>query len=346
MSWARSHWIVLALAACSGGGGKDAPAPGSGSTGSATVSEAPLPGASGHTSITQVGEPPKIIAMDEPHVDLPKQESFTLLDPGTGPRAVLRYAAPSQPQPWTVTTTSELSTRHLNGAAWTDSVRIPKFSVDVVVTPAPAQPHHFTLRMVAPTLSAPDAEADQRVAKWRKLLEGRLATVDIDDRGNIAHLGFNDDPTLARSAEARDALFSVLRGGVLPLPEQPVGRNARWRVVTLLRLGPLYAKVTTTYTLVGRSGSRWQIRATSQEIAPQQRINDPDLPADLTAELIALFRSTDFTGEVDQARPFGSVASATVEYRIHMRLSRAGAPPVDQMFEDLGTVMMTTVADH
>ena len=347
MSWGRSRWIAVAAVVAACGGTKDAPggaesgsgsAAAAGSAAGSNVAEAPLPGASGRTKIQELAKP-KVVVMDEPKIDLPSQESFRLLDPGTGAHAVLRYGAATQP--WTVTATSELQTRHLTDGTWSAPLAIPKFGIGLTVTPDAKAPNRFGLRILPAQVSTPSPEVDQRLARWRALLAGRVVTAELDDRGQITSLIFNDDPTLARSSEARDALFEALFSGVVPLPIEPVGLHASWRVVTVLRLGPAYGKQTATYTLLERSATRWKIHVKQQRVAEEQRINDPKIPAGVTMDLVALFRSVETDVEIDPARRVSGGGAGSSEQRMHIRFTKGTTNKSEQMFEDTGALSST-----
>src|SRR4051812_9154568 len=65
--------------------------------------------------------PPADIAipiMEDPVVDLPRQESFTLLDPGKGTRAELRYQLTAGAVTYHAET--RLTSRHLAKGTWSD----------------------------------------------------------------------------------------------------------------------------------------------------------------------------------------------------------------------------------
>src|SRR5438874_2120779 len=75
--------VLSALAACKSGSPPAGTDEVAGSAG--TGSGAPAP-----TTTLHVGS--NVVTFDEPKLELPEQESFTLLDAGTGARAALRYA--------------------------------------------------------------------------------------------------------------------------------------------------------------------------------------------------------------------------------------------------------------
>jgi hypothetical protein len=290
-------------------------------------------------SVTQVSTAPParhVIVMDEPELELPRQESFTLVSPGDARRSTLRYAL--GPSRAAVIARTELSSRHLEGAAFTPAVALPATRVGFEVTLA-AEPHgQLTLRALPGEAAAASPDAEAYLAPWKALLEGRQITVALDDRGQFTAIGLVDDPGNARTAQAKDELVQRLASTIVPLPAEPVGAGARWRVVTILRQGPAYAKQSASYTLRSATPTAWKLHVVLQRVGEQQSIADPALPPGTTAELVAMVRQLEGDVELDPQQPLIIGGSFTIESRLDVRLQTVPQPAVEQMFEDTGTV--------
>jgi hypothetical protein len=280
--------------------------------------------------------PPKVIVMDEPVIELPHQESFQLLDRGKGARATLRYAPGAGTS--AVMARSALTSRHLDRGAFSRPVALPAIRDGFEVAAAADHPGRLALRAMTGAAAAASPDADAYLAPWRTLLQGRAVTLDIDDRGAISAIKFDDDPAGATSVRARDELVQRLLSLVVPLPDEPVGTGASWRAVTILRQGPAVAKQTAIYTLVARGPARWKLKVKLQRVGKQQQITDPTLPPGTSSELIAMFRALEGSVEIDPAVPLIAAGSLTVESRLHARLQLPGSAPVEQMFEDTGKI--------
>ena len=338
----RALAVALAIAACTGGGSaprSDEVAGSARGSSAPSAPSAPEPAAppTMRAPVTlQTGS--NVINFEEPKVDLPKQESFKLLDAGKGARAPLRYAlAVGTTRFFTQT---KMSSRHLDRGTFTTppppSVVRDGFAVTVddgarslALLPLPGE-----VRSASP-------EAEAYLAPWRTLLENRRITVAFDDRGGFSAIRFNDDPTNARSARAKDELVQRLLSLIVPVPVEPVGVGASWRVVTILRQGPVYAKQTATYTLTSRTAAVWEVHAQLQRVAEEQRISDPSLPPGTTADLLAMFRNVEGDIAVDPARPLIAGGSLGIESRLHVKLQAPGqtaAQATEQIFEDTGRV--------
>jgi hypothetical protein len=134
----------------------------------------------------------------------------------------------------------------------------------------------------------------------------------------------------------------------VPVPAEPVGLGASWRVVTILRQGAIVAKQTATYTLTGRTAQRWKLHAALQRSAQTQAIVDPPPPPGATVELVALFRVLEGDIEIDPRLPLIASGGLAVESRVHARMQlprppgASQAPPAtEQMFEDTGKLTFT-----
>ena len=312
--------VLAALSACKGG----SPPKTGDVAGSASASGAPSPAERRSANVV----------FDEPKIDLPRQESFTLLDPGKGEREVLRYAL----APGTVAflAQSTLQTRRLNQGAFTNPVKLPTIRDGFAITVAADRPGRLALLPLPAEAAAQSLDADSYLMPWR-LLQSRRITLNIDDRGAFSSIVFNDDPTNARSAQARDELVQRLLTLIVPVPVEPVAGGASWRVVTILRQGPIYAKQTATFTLTSRSSTGWKLHAKLQRVAEEQRISDSSLPSATTVDLVALFRVLEGDVEVDPRQPLVVGGSLTIESRLHVKLQSPGQSVAqEQIFEDTG----------
>lgn len=296
----------------------------------------PAPASAPPTRITPGPATPGAITLDEPRVSLPREESFQLLDPGKGRKATLRYALAAG----TLASVVEIniSSRQLARDGFTRPTALPAIRDGFAITIAAEQPNQLALRALRGESATRSPEADAYLAPWRKLLENRHITAAVDPRGQLSTITFLDDRAGTRSARARDELAQRLLAAIVPLPVEPVGTGASWRVATVLRQGPAYAKQTATYTLVSRTADRWKLRIKLQRVGEAQRVADPSLPSGTIADLVALFRLLEGDVEVDPTYPLIAAGSLTVESRLHVRLQTPQQPLTEQILEDTGKV--------
>jgi hypothetical protein len=307
--------------------------------GSSSNSQPPPPAVARDAAATPVshGEqytPEQTIHLDQPKLDLPKQEPVKLVEPGTGDRAPLVYVFATATTETTMET--KLETRHLDGGTWTPKLALPPIDDGFATT---IDGTRVVLRGLPGTIAGTSTpEAEQYLASWRALLQGRRATVAVDARGQLGKIAFTDDPGNQRSEPSREQLAERLLVTIVPVPAEPVGIGASWKVVTVLRQGPASVKQTATYTLSARTPDRWTIHIKLQRLGQDQAVVDPSLPKGSTVDLVALFRTLEGTVEIDPKRPLIAKGSLTIESRVHAKITVPDRPAVEQILEDTGTV--------
>lgn len=342
--WFGSTAILLAtVAACQASEPSGNPAATAASAASATAAAGPTtvkpagPASTGPTmtTIPIVQRKPTVVALPAPVIELPQQESFTLIDAGKQPRAPLRYRP--APAGFTFTAETKLSARHLENGAFTKPLALPAIHDGFAVSPGATG--GLALRGLAGTAAGNSPEVDAYLASWRSLIQDRQATLAFDDRGTFKDIAFPEGTADKRNAAAKDELVQRLLVAVVPLPSEPVGPGASWRAVTILRQRPGYAKQTATYTLVSASPTAWKLRVKLMRVGEEQHIADPSLPADTTADLLAMFRLLEGDVTIDPTKPLIR-GSLKLESRLHVKLQTAGQPAVEHMTEDTGTIVL------
>jgi hypothetical protein len=283
--------------------------------------------------------PPQDLGVErlpQPVVDLPKQHSFRLLDPGKGELAALRYAVGEGEA--TTRIEMSLTSRHMDDGTWSATQTLPAIRTALAV--ASTGSGQLRARPLAgEVVGTATPEALAYLAGW-KASENRRLTIGFDARGQLGAIAFADDPTGARSRDAIDDLTQRLLSIVVPVPEEPVGVGASWRVVTALRQHPVVVKQTATYTLLARTAQGWKVGIDLQRIGETQTITDPAVAKDAMVDLVALVRRYKGTLEVarDRALPTGTIE---IESSMHVRMQPRSGPVVEKMLEDKGTVALT-----
>lgn len=269
---------------------------------------------------------------DEPPAALPARLAFTLESAGRAPRASLRYA----PAPGGLRYQVRASLRARTFAPTPSPAPLDVSTITERFTMAPDPARGaFTWRGHPVQIEGEDAAP--YVARWRALLEGRLARLELDARGALGALTFPDEPT---STAQQDELAQRLLGYLVPLPEGAVGPDARWTVTTRLRQGSGVVEQIARYRLLARSGQTLRLAVDVRRIGDAQPLPAAGLPVGAALELVALFRAV--TGEVtvrlDAPLPVGRLA---IEARRHQRLRLADGSASDTITEDLGTLELS-----
>ena len=252
-----------------------------------------------------------------------------VLDPGTGDRALLRYALGETP----ITTQIEmkLTQRRMHDGIWDRPNAMPPITLAfatksggpgvVAMRPLPGAIHGRV-----------SADASSYLAAW-KASEDRPFTLSFDARGQIGPPRFDDDPANERSRDPVDDLTQRLLSVIVPVPEEPVGIGASWNVVTSLVQRPVVVKQTGTYTLLARTATRWTIGVDIRRSAEPQKLDE-------STDLVSLTRLYQGTLEVspDRALPNGALGA---ESSMHLRITPKSGPVVERLLEDKGAVGLT-----
>jgi hypothetical protein len=246
---------------------------------------------------------PRPVEIAEPAIKLPRELAFEVLDPGKGERAALRYALEAANS--TFVTRIALTSRELVDGTWRDASKQPVQIIELSVAVDPSGA--LTVR---PLSGAVDAS----------ILDKSFA-LTLDARGRLGNV----------HDVSSDELVQRLLATVIPVPDEPVGDGARWRVVTALRQQQAVLKQTATYTLVSRRPT-WKIAVDIQRLAEPQRIGD--------VELVAIVRKLAGTVEIDPTRPLPKTGKLSVESTVHVR--GVGATPVENIVEDTGSIELST----
>lgn len=284
--------------------------------------------------------------LPEPEVPMPSQRRFALLEPGATPRRALRYRA-GGPARELVATARIVSKAYADGT-WTEELALAPvrdgFGVTTEAAGAGLVVHVRGLvgEIDAGASAAATTAAGGYLTRWRALLERRRADVAIDERGQLDTVTILDDPAGHGGREVRDELVQRWLGIAVPLPAEPIGAGARWKVVTLLRTGGAVLKQTATYRLVEATADRWTIAVELERLGEHQDIVVPGLPAGSQAELLALRRVVTGTLTVGPDGPLPVGGELTVDSASHARFTIAGQPAREQATEDRATVTLST----
>ena len=312
--------------------------------------------------------PNSVTTLDLP---APRVRSFELLDPGERPRQPLRYdhgaghgagqRAGEDPGEHALTVTVRVDSRELVGDDWTPWGTLPELRYGLALG-REAEQDVLVVRGLALTAGEPAAAApeiaayvkrvtDELSQRFRDQVQGRRATAIIDARGRIEALEPMADAQPRPGAHTRHEMLQILAESLVPLPEEPVGVGARWRVTMLMRRGAGMVNQVGTYELVaveqgGRGGQdepTWRIRATIHQDGEHQAVTAPELPSNVSAELLALLWRAHGELVVSPRSLTPRSGQLDIDYRVHSRLGSGGIQ-MDLLLESKGTIELATAA--
>jgi hypothetical protein len=208
-------------------------------------------------ALAQAPQPEKTPAA-QPKAPKPRAE---LRSPGAEPRVALRYA-PKPDSRWTVRPTTKVTpTSEVDGtpAPVMDPPGMTRpFDLTLEGSPDPAAGQGFSL-FVAPQTPevSPDGSEELRLLINRQpLTPGPAVRVRLSPRGEIL-----EKQAPERSARRpSESEMGILDGLIIPLPEQPVGVGATWRINRVEGVRGYLGRHGLEATLIALKGSRATIR--------------------------------------------------------------------------------------
>lgn len=137
-----------------------------------------------------------------------------------------------------------------------------------------------------------------------KKVEGIGGSALISPRGELLEASFPVPP--GADAELRkeiEMMQQQIRMLACPLPEQPLGRGARWKVTTPAYVRGFTVTQTTVFKLIEMDERKARFEVSVTQRARQQPVELPDLPLGARAYLKSLDSSGGGTGALDLERP-------------------------------------------
>jgi hypothetical protein len=276
--------------------------------------------------------------IDAPAIPLPHELSFTLLEPGTGTRAPLRYTLADAAERELAAAT-RVTTRTNFAGTWKDPLALPAMRDGFGISISNDVVH---LRGLEAAIDDGDAaavaQARSYMARARALLEKRRADAFVDTRGRLTRVALVGPPPA--DDDVIDEITQRWLAVAVPLPDEPVAVGARWRVVTALRAAGIVAKQTVTYRLAAADASTWTIDVSGERIGEYQIMATGGPTGGTTGthgELLGLKRTMEGQVVVGRGDPLplrGTLASETM---IHVRLKTPDRV-VEAVSEDKGTI--------
>jgi hypothetical protein len=288
--------------------------------------------------------PPDVV-FDQPAATMPQLVRATLLEAGQAPRAIRRYhtivAAERE-----LSVVVRVTTHTYRHGAWIGPTVLPPIRDGFGVSLSPTTDDQFAvvLRGLPGTVEGGDGvahdDAESYLSRWRALLERRRISVAVDPRGQLGAISFLDDLDQRRTdrTDATDALVERWLGLAVPLPEAAIGVGARWRVVTLLRTGGAFLKQTATYHLAAIAGDQLTVDVELVRVGERQLIAIPGMPADATAELIALLRTVHGEVTLGANSPLPIAGQLQSTLGTHAQFGTSQTAPVDEVSDDQATI--------
>jgi len=312
--------------------------------------QAPEPAAEEAVKSTEeaaLEQPPEAAAASEgqqdgaPAIDLDAPPTVELLDAGKAPRNALRttFEAGAK-QSLRVESHWTLST--LYGPLISTSAIMPSlvYELETEAKEATKERTQFGFRVTNVT-AKPSKEVEpaqaEGVKKAADSLKGVMGSFSINARGIVEQFAIDapSDASLLAS-DMIDQIKQAIRLCSLPLPEEPVGKGAKWTATQVIEQRTAQIKHTSTFELVDVKGER--VRATSTHAAetPKQKLELPGSRPGASFSLDEL----DFSGESKGAWRLNELGPASAsEHTVTVFKMMATAPKPEAVVMAVDTTL-------
>ena len=254
---------------------------------------------------------------DPPGYPAPGQPAIvTLVSPGAAPRAALRYkVAPTFKSRLDMVMTMGMN-MDMGGMQMPMNMPAMKLSADVAVTGV-APTGDITYDLVFSDMTLDPTGVDPSVAAAMQgvmpSMKGMKGTAVVTARGVQKSLNMDTSTVNPALQQQMQAMSSSLENMSLPFPEEPIGVGAKWEVKQALAAGGMrqFQKISVELTAV--DGNTITLGLKTEQTAPPQPVNNPQLPPGATMQLVTLTGTGTGTTKIklDSLVPISEVNSKT-----------------------------------
>ena len=292
-------------------------------------------------------QPPEAAAGEEAQqegaaaVDLDAPPAVELLDAGKAPHKALRTTFEAGAKQslrvesnWTVTS--------LYGPLITTSAVMPSlvYELETEAKETSDEGAQFDFRVTKVTAKSRKGVKPAQV-KAAKTAAGSLKAVtgsfSINARGMVEAFAIDapSDASLLAS-DMIDQIKQAIRLSSLPLPEEPVGKGAKWTATQVIEQRTAKISHTSTFELVDVKGERVRARSTHAAETPEQRL---ELPASRPGASFTL-NELDFSGESKGAWPLNKLGPPSAsEHTVTVFKMMARAPKREAVVMAIDTTL-------
>jgi len=254
---------------------------------------------------------------------------LTVLDTGTAPRRELRYQFDSE------SAESAAMDMNINMSMSMGGIQIPQMNMptirmvvslgEVEMSADGTARYEFEIGSME---LIDTASSDPALANAVRASLGQVPGISgwarVNSRGATlgggVNLGDGIDPQLSQVFDSAEQSLQQMSA---PLPEEPVGVGAQWRVVQDLQSGGFDVSQTATYTIVAMQGQNVTLDVAMTQTAPAQVVEMPGMPPGAGANLESLESSGTGSMQIDLTR-FMPTSNVNLSMAIALAISAGG----------------------
>jgi len=238
----------------------------------------------GHSLGAAPQDPPGYPAAGQPSI-------VTLVSPGAAPRAAIRYkVAPTFKSRLEMVMTMAMN-MDMGGMQMPMSMPSMKMSADVNVT-AVSPAGDITYDIMFSDMIVDSAGADPNMVaalqSGMPSMKGMKGTAVVSARGVQKSVNMDMATVSPALQQTMQAMSSSLENMSLPFPEEPIGLGAKWEVKQAVASGGMRTFQKIMVELTAIDGNAITLGVKTEQTAPPQAVNNPQLPAGATVQLVNL----------------------------------------------------------
>ncbi|MCA9279124.1 MAG: hypothetical protein H6815_14190 [Phycisphaeraceae bacterium] len=259
--------------------------------------------------------------------DLPAPE-IELISPGKAPREELRMS-PSLNQTEHLQMIMEMTGETAMSNGMSMPMDMPKMTM-LMDTTAIRQIDNETYEIetvYVDITSDPNHEMTPMFEGPFRSMKGMKLRTTSNTRGIVTKVeiayppGF--DPTMQQQMEAmRQSLTQMM----VPLPDQPIGVGAKWKVITRATINSMTVEVASTYELLNRTKDSFKLRISYDQTAASQNVTLPQLPPGTTMKLNKMTGSGSAESEFATATFLPIASKLNMKNAVDMSMDMGGTP--------------------
>jgi len=247
--------------------------------------------------------PPKTDSDVSPKTDAVTETTVTLLDPGAEPRTALRYKFQANRSDEMAMEMKMAMAMEMGGQKMPET-QMPTMLMTMTIDAGEVSPegdlrYDFELSEVE-VVSKP-GENPMMVSAMKQQVNSMKG---MTGAATVTSRGFSRDAEIklpagvdAQSKQVMDNMRQSINQMSAPLPEEPVGKGARWQVTMPMDTPAMKFTQIATYTLTEIDGDKVKCDVAITQSAPPQDVNAPGLPPGMKVSLKSL--DTSGTGTIE-----------------------------------------------
>jgi hypothetical protein len=158
-----------------------------------------------------------------------------------------------------------------------------------------------------------------------KTLVGLSGRSEMTNRGFVKSMTFDTPPGMSPMAKQQiESMRNSMHQMVSPLPEEPVGAGAQWKVDQRIVSGGMILQQTTTMTVKSMSGDNLELAAELSQTADPQDVSLPGVPPGTVAHLNSFTGKGEGTMRINLRSPTAPQADITSTSDVAMTITAGG----------------------